>query len=78
MFVCSYFLSGNQEEISQGEKLGVAEDWRGQAGAENHNSDLSSFLHNFMPRNLKVRKFVKKIKKKVVSRQKMCKILQCV
>ena len=44
MFVCCYCLSGNQEEISQGEKLGVAEDWRGQAGAENHNSDLSFFL----------------------------------
>ena len=43
MFVCGYCLSGNQEEISQGEKLGVAEDWRGQAGAENHNSDLSFF-----------------------------------
>ena len=43
MFVCCYCLSGNQEEISQGEKLGVAEDWRGQAGAENHNSDLSFF-----------------------------------
>ena len=35
MFVSCYCLSGNQEEISQGEKLGVAEDWRGQAGAEN-------------------------------------------
>ena len=68
MFVCCYCLSGNQEEISQGEKLGVAEDWRGQAGAENHNSDLSSFLQNrnFRPKNLKVRTFVKK---KVVSRQ---------